>query len=58
VAERDPRLHAAMDAYVPLHDACRGHERLAREHGVAIVEPGAGRLAQWLGATTTVLEPA
>ncbi len=24
------RIHAAMDAYVPLHDACGGHRRLAR----------------------------
>ena len=28
-AERDARLHAAVDAYVPLHDACAGHARLA-----------------------------
>ena len=26
---RDAALHAAVDAYVPLHDACAGHVRLA-----------------------------
>ena len=48
-AERDVRLHAAMTAYVPLHDACEGHARLAREAGIAVVQaPGdlAGTLGQ------------
>jgi glycosyltransferase involved in cell wall biosynthesis len=31
--ERDGRLHAAVDAYVPLHAACAGHERLAAAAG-------------------------
>lgn len=42
---RDAELHAAVDAYVPLHAACAGHRRLA---GGAVVEP-AGLLA-WLAA--------
>ena len=58
VAERDPRLHAAMDAYVPLHPACMGHERLARESGVLIIEPGAGRLERWLNPATAGLKAA
>ena len=45
VAERDVRLHAAVDAYVPLHDACGGHERLAREAGNAVIRLGNGELA-------------
>ncbi|HEX4009196.1 MAG TPA: glycosyltransferase [Solirubrobacteraceae bacterium] len=43
--DRDVRLHAAVDAYVPLHDACHGHARLAREAGHAILALGAGQLA-------------
>jgi hypothetical protein len=45
VAERDVRLHAAVDAYVPLHDACSGHERLARAADSAVIELGGGDLA-------------
>ncbi len=58
VAERDVRLHAAVDAYVPLHDACTGHERLASERGAVIIEPGAGHLRRWLHSATAVLQPA
>jgi len=36
-AERDARLHAAMHAYVPLHAACSGHERIARATGSAVL---------------------
>ncbi len=39
-ADRDRRLHAAVDTYVPLHPACGGHERLAREAGNRIMAPG------------------
>jgi glycosyltransferase involved in cell wall biosynthesis len=42
---RDAELHAAVDAYVPLHRACAGHRRLAR---AAVVEPA--DLAEWLAA--------
>jgi glycosyltransferase involved in cell wall biosynthesis len=48
VAERDVRLHAAVHAYVPLHDACTGHERLAHEAGNAVVSLGTGELATLL----------
>jgi hypothetical protein len=34
------RIHAACDAYVPLHAACAGHERLAR----CVIEPDAHAL--------------
>jgi hypothetical protein len=33
----DRLLHAAVDAYVPLHDACEGHVRHARAAGSDIV---------------------
>ena len=36
----DRLLHAAVDAYVPLHDACPGHVRHARAAGAAVVELG------------------
>ena len=36
----DRLLHAAVDAYVPLHDACAGHVRHARAAGGAVVELG------------------
>ena len=44
----DIRLHAAVDAYVPLHAACSGHARLAGEAGNTIVEPGTGSLTALL----------
>ena len=56
VAERDVRLHAAVDAYVPLHDACSGHERLAREAGNAVLGVGCGELAAALRRITTAAE--
>jgi glycosyltransferase involved in cell wall biosynthesis len=54
VAERDVRLHAAVDAYVPLHGACAGHERLAREAGNAVLRLGDGALAARLTAAQRV----
>jgi hypothetical protein len=36
-AERDARLHMATDAYVPLHRACAGHERIALTTGSSIL---------------------
>ncbi|HEV7773587.1 MAG TPA: glycosyltransferase [Conexibacter sp.] len=45
-AERDARLHAAMDAYVPLHPACVGHERLARGTGSTVVPLDGHALAE------------
>ena len=43
---RDRSLHAAVDAYVPLHRGCDGHLRLARDAGNAVLEPGSGELAR------------
>ncbi len=53
VAERDVRLHTAVDAYVTLHDAGTGHERLAREAGNAVLHPGSAELAAALAAAPT-----
>ncbi|HLH65915.1 MAG TPA: glycosyltransferase [Solirubrobacteraceae bacterium] len=49
-AQRDPRLHAAMTAYVPLHPACAGHERMAHEAGCAVLELGTGAIGRLVGA--------
>jgi glycosyltransferase involved in cell wall biosynthesis len=38
------RIHAACDAYVPLHPACDGHARLARVAGSAVLPPDAAAL--------------
>ena len=57
-ADRDVRLHAAVDVYVPLHAACSGHRRLARDSGLVIIEPGAGHLQRWLSSATAGLEAA
>ncbi|HTA14706.1 MAG TPA: hypothetical protein VK781_07600, partial [Solirubrobacteraceae bacterium] len=35
--EGDRRLHAGVDAYVPLHGACQGHVLLARAAGNPIL---------------------
>jgi glycosyltransferase involved in cell wall biosynthesis len=42
---RDAALHAAADAYVPLHAACAGHRRLAGSRTVELADLGA-----WLAA--------
>jgi glycosyltransferase involved in cell wall biosynthesis len=47
-AEEDLALHAGVDAYVPLHDACAGHERMARAAHSAIVALGGENLADFL----------
>lgn len=41
-------LHAAVDAYVPLHDGCAGELRLARESANTIVRLGSGELGTLL----------
>jgi glycosyltransferase involved in cell wall biosynthesis len=41
---RDHALHAGADVYVPLHAACRGHERTARAAGNPVVRPDADAL--------------
>jgi len=53
VADRDVRLHAAVDGYLPLHAACAGHMRLAHEAGNAVWELGSGALT---GAIASVVE--
>jgi len=49
-ADRDRRLHSAVDVYVPLHPACAGHLRLATEAGHPSFEPNDRRLAELLAA--------
>jgi len=44
-AERDARLHMATNAYVPLHPACAGHERLALATGGAVLALDGAALA-------------
>jgi hypothetical protein len=43
------RLHAAVGAYAPLHDACAGHIRLARAAGSRLAPPGSGELRNLIG---------
>jgi len=45
-----PRLHAGVDGYVPLHDGCAGHERLARAAGRPVLAADAAALAAWAAA--------
>jgi glycosyltransferase involved in cell wall biosynthesis len=45
-AERDARLHAATHAYVPLHPACAGHERIAVATGSAVLPLDGQALAE------------
>jgi glycosyltransferase involved in cell wall biosynthesis len=49
-AQRDARLHAAVNAYAVLHAGAPGHVRLARAAGNEVIEPGAGTVAAWLAA--------
>ena len=48
--QRDRSLHAGIDVYVPLHPACAGHERLAREAGNRVLAPDADELGIMLEA--------
>lgn len=54
-AERDVRLHAGIDVYVPLHPACSGHERLTREAGNKVIALGEGELGRLIGATVAAM---
>ena len=56
-AERDVRLHAAMDAYVPLHAACDGHARLARSVGNPILTAGTPALRRLISPPDSSLTP-
>lgn len=49
-AGRDVALHQAVDAYVSLHAACAGHERLAHEAGNELIELGTGALTALVAA--------
>jgi hypothetical protein len=49
--DRDLRLHATVDAYIPLHGACAGHVRFAERAGNAVVMPDAGAVAGLLATT-------
>jgi glycosyltransferase involved in cell wall biosynthesis len=57
-AERDPRLHAASDLYVPLHRACAGHERIARATGSTVVALDDHAFADALAARFAAVAPA
>ena len=57
-AERDARLHAAMDAYVPLHPACAGHERLARATGSSVLPLDGHALVEAVARRTGDAPPA
>jgi hypothetical protein len=57
-AERDARLHRATSAYVPLHPACAGHERLAQATGSAVLALDGGALAAAVAALTGAPIPA
>jgi glycosyltransferase involved in cell wall biosynthesis len=52
--DRDPRLHATVDAFVPLHRACAGHLRFAAAAGNAVVELGSGELRELVGRASAV----
>jgi hypothetical protein len=52
----DRLLHAAVHAYLPLHDACAGHVRHARAAGNAVVALDA--LAVWPILARAVAQPA
>lgn len=56
-ADRDARLHAATQIYVPLHSACAGHQRLSRATGSEVVPLDSDTLAQRL-AVTPITAPA
>jgi glycosyltransferase involved in cell wall biosynthesis len=47
------RLHASVDAYVPLHDACEGHVRMAGAAGKAILALDGESLGRFLAGELT-----
>jgi hypothetical protein len=55
-AERDRRLHAAIDAYVVLHGGAPGHVRLAAEHDTPVLEPGTGSITALLDAAFVAVQ--
>jgi glycosyltransferase involved in cell wall biosynthesis len=57
-ADGDQRLHAGVDAYIPLHDACAGHARMAAAAGKPILALDGESLAGFLSAALATLVPA
>jgi hypothetical protein len=55
---RHQRLHASVDAYVPLHRACEGHLRMARAAGTAVLALEDEALARFLAGARTALPTA
>jgi glycosyltransferase involved in cell wall biosynthesis len=51
--EEDHGVHAGMDAYVPLHDACAGHERMALAAGRRVLALDGESLAGFLAEALT-----
>ena len=52
-AERDRRLVASVEAYVPLHVGCSGYLRLAQGSGVTVVEPTSAAISAIVAAVKT-----
>jgi hypothetical protein len=46
--EGDRRLHGSVDAYIPLHEACQGHARLAAAGHSSILSLDDGGLRRFL----------
>ncbi|HWH92963.1 MAG TPA: glycosyltransferase [Baekduia sp.] len=49
----DAALHAAADAFVPLHAASAGHTRMARAAGTPVLTPDAEALATFLASAVS-----
>ena len=47
--DRDMRLHQSVNAYVPLHSGCAGHQRLAALAGIPVLRDAASELPSFLG---------
>ncbi len=57
-ADRDRRLHEAVQVYVPLHPGFPGHERLAHQAGNAVLEPGSAALLKLISTVACSSERA
>lgn len=53
--EADRRLHAGVDAYIPLHDACHGHTLMAVAASSRVLSLDDGSLARFLAETSPSL---
>ncbi len=54
----DFSLHAGVDVFVTLHDACEGHTRMARAMGTTVITPEVGALERSLREASQALAPA